>query len=71
MADPWSKIPTCVMMRFDRGISRIQLRVEYWKTRRIGRVNWTNFACRTRKRIAGSLKGKMGPLKGEFGYTLQ
>ena len=47
-------MPTCVMVRFDRGISRIQFRVEYWKMRRMGPANQSNFAFSMRMNIAGS-----------------
>jgi len=53
MANPWSKIPTHVTIRFDRGISRIQFLPAYRERRRIVPVNLSSLALGTRDFMAG------------------
>jgi hypothetical protein len=52
MAYPWSKYPTHVTMRFDRGISRIQFLPAYRERRRIVLVNSSSLALGTRDCMA-------------------
>jgi hypothetical protein len=53
MAYPWSKYPAHVTMRFDLGISRIQLLTEYWKVRRKVPMDLPSLDLKSRNRMAG------------------